>query len=160
MGQPDGSLYAVGAPFYGYKNPISAFGKKRRVRRYNVAGSQCNQLSERICKGNPNCTYTRNGCRRRSGTATTGVVYEGPSLQFGKKRRSAKCKRVTKLVCKRRKSKRRNSKSKPNVVVNESYREPASGYSMSGDDDIGAYAEAAGISFFGRRRRRSRRCRR
>jgi hypothetical protein len=29
MGQPDGSLYAVGGPFTGYKSP--AFGKKRRM---------------------------------------------------------------------------------------------------------------------------------
>jgi hypothetical protein len=34
MGQPDGSLYAVGSPFMGYKTPAgkSAFGKVRRRR--------------------------------------------------------------------------------------------------------------------------------
>jgi hypothetical protein len=86
MIQPDGSYYPVGAPFYGYKTPFaSAFGKKPR-RRYNVKGSACNHLNRRICSANPNCTYTMRGCRRRSGTVKGGLVFEGPSLQFGKKR--------------------------------------------------------------------------
>ena len=86
MIQPDGSYYPVGAPFYGYKSPIpsSAFGKKQR--RYNVKGSACNGLNRRICRGNPNCTYTKRGCRRRAGTVKGGLVYEGPSLQFGRSR--------------------------------------------------------------------------
>jgi len=88
MIQPDGSYYPVGAPFYGYKTPIAtaAFGKKPLRRRYNVKGSGCNHLSRRICSGNPNCTYTRRGCRRRSGTVKGGLVFEGPSLQFGMSR--------------------------------------------------------------------------
>jgi len=49
-------------------------------------GSACKGLNERICKGNPNCTYTKLGCVRRKGTVTGGLVFEGPSLQFGKKR--------------------------------------------------------------------------
>jgi len=86
MGQPDGSLYPVGAPFYAYKTPIAAaaFGKKQH--RYNVKGSGCNHLSRSICSSNPNCTYTRRGCRRRSGTVKGGLVFEGPSLQFGRSR--------------------------------------------------------------------------
>ena len=59
-----------------------SFGKKRH---YDVPGSQCNKLKKPTCRSNPNCTYTVRGCRRRSGTATKGVIYEGPSLQFGKK---------------------------------------------------------------------------
>ncbi len=62
-------------------------------------GSACKGLNERICKGNPNCTYTINGCVRRRGTVKGGLVFEGPSLQFGKKRRR-----------KARKSKRANKK--------------------------------------------------
>ena len=180
MGQPDGSLYAVGAPFYRYKNPIAAFGKKARDRS-SKGSSQCSGLSQRICNGNPKYR----GCRRKAGTATKGVVYEGPSLQFGRRRRP-KCKRVSKLVCKGKRSynilgspcnrlNRRVCNTTPGCkyIKGKKYRgcrryksksmlnkinEPASGYSMSGDDDIGAYAEAAGISFFGRRRRRSRKC--
>jgi hypothetical protein len=49
-------------------------------------GSACKGLNERICKGNPNCTYTINGCVRHRGTVKGGLVFEGPSLQFGKKR--------------------------------------------------------------------------
>jgi len=151
MGQPDGSLFPVGAPFQSYKTPI-AFGKKRRYRksnrsacsrlkkkscsasplchytkgrgcrrksakkapsysmsadddlgayaneagisffgrrRYNVPGSVCNKLKKNVCRSSPSCTYTRRGCRRRSGTKK-GLVYEGPSLAFGKKRRCPK----------------------------------------------------------------------
>ena len=65
--------------------PSLEFGKK--VRRYNVSGSQCNRLKKRVCRSNPNCAYTKRGCRRRSGTVSKGLVFEGPSLQFGKKRR-------------------------------------------------------------------------
>jgi hypothetical protein len=83
MGQPDGTLYAVGSPFQRYTTPNS-FGKKRRIRMYNVSGSKCQGLKKKVCQSNPNCTYTKKGCRRRSGTVTKGLVYEGPSLQsFG-----------------------------------------------------------------------------
>lgn len=73
----------------------SCYGRRRKTRRvrrrrYNVAGSGCNKLKKRICRSNPNCTYTRRGCRRRKGTATKGVVYQGPSLQFGKRRRQVR----------------------------------------------------------------------
>lgn len=77
MGQPDGSAFAVGGPFVGYKLPAS-FG---RGRRYNVAGSPCNRLRARICRSSPNCTYTKKGCRRRKGTVKNSMVYEGPSLR-------------------------------------------------------------------------------
>lgn len=84
MGQPDGSLYPVGAPLQGYTKPINSFGKKK----YNVSGSGCNGLKKRVCRSNPNCTYTKRGCRRRSGTKSKGLVYEGPSLaSFGRRRR-------------------------------------------------------------------------
>jgi hypothetical protein len=59
----------------------------KRGRRYNVAGSPCNIRSKRVCQSNPNCSYTRRGCRRRSGTVSKGLVFEGPSLQFGRYRR-------------------------------------------------------------------------
>jgi hypothetical protein len=62
---------------------------------YSTAGSACKGLNERICKGNPNCTYTKLGCVRRKGTVTGGLVFEGPSLHFGKKRSS---KRATKKL--------------------------------------------------------------
>jgi hypothetical protein len=82
MGQPDGPPVPVGSPFYGYTTP---FGRRRPRRRYNVKGSQCNKLRKRVCKSNPNCTYTKRGCRRRKSTASKGVVYEGPSLAFGRR---------------------------------------------------------------------------
>jgi hypothetical protein len=88
MGQPDGPPVPVGSPFYGYKTP---FGRRRKVRRtrrrYNVKGSKCNKLKARKCRSDPNCTYTKRGCRRRKSTASKGVVYEGPSLEFGRRRR-------------------------------------------------------------------------
>ena len=67
-----------------YQGPsLARFGKKR----YNVPGSVCNKQLKKICRSNPNCTYTKRGCRRRSGTKK-GLVFEGPSLAFGKMRRS------------------------------------------------------------------------
>ena len=61
--------------------------RKSTTRRYNVPGSPCNRLRKRVCHSNPNCSYTKRGCRRRSGTAKGGMVYEGPSLAFGRRRR-------------------------------------------------------------------------
>ena len=84
MGQSDGSLMPVGAPFQRFTTPNS-FGKK--LRRYNVAGSACNSLKKRVCQSSPNCSYTRRGCRRRKGTKSGDMVYEGPSLQFGRRSR-------------------------------------------------------------------------
>ena len=107
MGQPDGGLYPVGAPFERYTKPI-AFGKKKshRRRRYNVSGSPCNKLSKRVCHSNPNCSYTKRGCKRRSGTKTKGLVFEGPSLEFGARRRrrhynvsGSPCNKLRKRVC-------------------------------------------------------------
>ena len=73
-----------------YQGPMmpGAFGKRRR--RYNVAGSACNKLKKRVCQSSPNCSYTRRGCRRRSGTKSGAMVYQGPSLAFGKRRRKVK----------------------------------------------------------------------
>ena len=65
---------------------LPSFGKKRRVRRYNVKGSPCNKLRKRICSGNANCTYTKRGCRRKNGTVKNGLVFYGPNLQFGRRR--------------------------------------------------------------------------
>ena len=101
MGQPDGSLYPVGAPFQRYTTPITSFGKKRR---YNVAGSPCNKLHKRVCQSNPNCSYSKRGCKRRSRTVSKGLVFEGPSLpSFGKKRRyrvaGSPCNKLHKRVC-------------------------------------------------------------
>jgi len=85
-----------------YEGPSLAFGR-RRPRRYNVPGSPCNKLRKRVCRSNPNCVYAkRRGCRRRNGTKTLGLVYEGPSLAFGRRRP-------------RRASKRRASKRRYNV---------------------------------------------
>jgi hypothetical protein len=107
MGQPDKTLMPVGYPFERFTTP-PAFGKRRyrrKGRRYNVTGSNCNRLKKRTCKSNPNCSYTRRGCRRRTGTATKGVVYEGPSLEFGKRRRrrynvaGSPCNGLNKRVC-------------------------------------------------------------
>ena len=96
MRQPDESLYPVGAPFYGYPTPISAFGKKmRRYRKSNR--SACSGLKKKACGKSAMCKYVKSrGCRRSK---------------------------------------------------------KASSHHMSGDDDLGAYAEAAGISFFGKKRR-------
>ena len=65
-----------------YEGPsLAGFGKKKR---YNVPGSPCNRKPKKICKSNPNCSYTTRGCRRRKGTKK-GPIYEGPSLPgFGK----------------------------------------------------------------------------
>ena len=90
MGQPDGTMVAVGSPFYRYDTPSSAFGKKKskkvrkskakpRRRRYNVEDSVCNKLKKRVCTSSPNCIYTKRGCRRRAGVKG-GLVFEGPSL--------------------------------------------------------------------------------
>ena len=53
---------------------------RKSRRRYNVAGSPCNIKKRADCRSNPNCTYTRRGCRRRSGTKTGGLRYSGPML--------------------------------------------------------------------------------
>ena len=100
MGQPDGNLMAVGLPFQRYTTPNS-FGKRRR---YNVAGSACNKLKKRVCQSSPNCSYTRRGCRRRKGTKSGTMVYQGPALQFGKRRRrynvaGSACNKLKKRVC-------------------------------------------------------------
>ena len=59
-------------------------------RRYNVKGSGCNKLKAKKCRSSPNCTYTKRGCRRRAGTISRKghrkLVYEGPSLEFGRRR--------------------------------------------------------------------------
>ena len=61
------------------------FGR-RRVRRYNVSVSPCNRLTKKVCRSNPNCNYTKKGCRRRAGTKK-GLIYEGPSFASTKRRR-------------------------------------------------------------------------
>jgi hypothetical protein len=85
-----------------YEGPSLAFGK--RVRRYRNSVGRCNGLKKRICQSNPNCTYTKKGCRGRSGTVKKGVVYEGPSLAFGKRVRRyrnsvARCNGLRKRIC-------------------------------------------------------------
>jgi hypothetical protein len=67
-----------------YQGPMMAFGK--RLRRYNVSSSSCNRLKKKTCRSNPNCNYTKRGCRRRKRTKS-GAIYQGPSLAFGKRRR-------------------------------------------------------------------------
>jgi len=101
MGQPDGSYMPVGAPFQRFTTPNS-FGKK--LRRYNVSGSPCNKLKKRVCRSSPNCSYTRRGCRRRKGTKSGAMVYEGPALQFGKRKNRylvpyPVCNKLNKRVC-------------------------------------------------------------
>ena len=80
MGQPDGSLFAVGSPMQRYTKPINSFGKKNKKTR----ASACVKLSESRCGSNPNCNYTKNGCRQRKGTLSGNVVYQGPQLAFGR----------------------------------------------------------------------------
>ena len=141
MGQPNGSLYPVGAPFYGYTKPINSFGKK--LKRYNVSGSGCNGLKKRVCHSNPNCTYTKRGCRRRSGTKTKGLVYEGPSLSsFGKKKYNvagSACNGLKKRVC----------RSNPNC----SYTKRGC-RRRSGTKTKGLIYEGPSLASYGRRRRR------
>lgn len=64
-----------------------AFGKiykRAPVKRYNVQGSMCNKKPKKVCQSMPNCSYTKRGCRRRAGTKSGAMVYEGPSLaRFG-----------------------------------------------------------------------------
>jgi len=92
---------------------ISFFGRRKvRRRRYNVPGSPCNRLTKRRCSGNPNCTYTKRGCRRRKGTAKKGVVYEGPSIAFGR-RKSRKSRRKVRRT--RRKIRRTRRKVRRTV---------------------------------------------
>ena len=58
MGQPDGSLYPVGAPFYGYPSPNSAFGKKMlRYRKSNR--SACSRLKKKDCGKSAMCKYVK-----------------------------------------------------------------------------------------------------
>ena len=90
---------------------ITFFGRRRttvRRRRYNVKGSPCNKLRRGVCKSNPNCSYTKRGCRRRRGTSK-GLVYQGPSLSsFGRRkarkvhkaRRSRKVRKLPKKIVK------------------------------------------------------------
>ena len=118
---------------------FSLFGlkrkKTRRPRRYNVPGSPCNKLRKNVCHSNPNCSYTKRGCRRRKGTSG-GSLYEGPSLPSG------------------------DYTAPSDIGVARSWNpswgpSPQSGpeFTASGDDDLGAYGDEAGISFFGRRRK-------
>jgi hypothetical protein len=104
------------------------FGRSRcvRPRRYNVPGSHCNKLKKRTCKRTSGCSYTRRrGCGRRVGPK----VYSPDNSDFS------------------------------SYVSNAPYSMPAPAaepeYSLSGDEDLGSYADEAGITFFGRRRRRS-----
>ena len=95
---PDSMALALRPTIYNPSTNLEEldFGKRRRVRRYNVSGSSCNRKSKKVCRSTPNCTYTKRGCRRRSGTRK-GVVYEGPSLPgFGKRRKSTKRRKSSK----------------------------------------------------------------
>ena len=87
---------AAGISFFGKKMcRYNVAGKKKR---YNVAGSSCNRLKKRVCRSNPNCSYTKRGCRRRSKT----LVYEGPSLAFGARKYNvtgSPCNRLRKRIC-------------------------------------------------------------
>jgi len=68
---------------------------RRRVIRRRVNGHKyrnvltgCGGLKKKVCQSNPNCTYTRRGCRGRKGTVEKGLVYEGPMLpsEFGNRK--------------------------------------------------------------------------
>jgi len=68
--------------------------------------------------------------------------YSNMMMEFGKKRRTRKGPRKVKKLSKRAKALRK-------------YKSAAkkAGYSVSGDEDLGSYGDAAGISFFGKKRR-------
>jgi hypothetical protein len=90
------------------------YTRRRSMRNYNVKDSPCNNLEQMSCKSNPNCSYTRRGCRRRAGTIKKGTVYEGPSLppvaaKFGRHGRKSHRRKSTKRRSTRRKSTKRRS---------------------------------------------------
>ncbi len=137
MRQPDGSMVPTGYPFYrytsangfGYRRKKSRRVKTRRMKsyRYTKTKTGCTSKKKQSCQSDPNCTYTRRGCRRRS----TKMVYEGPSLPaeyrasgYGyrrKTRRRVKTRRMksyrytkTKTGCTSKK--KRSCRSDPNCV--------------------------------------------
>jgi hypothetical protein len=67
---------------------------RRKVTKHSEShsrtGDVCRGKSERDCGGNPNCTYTSTGCRRKHGVKSKGVKYAGPMLQFGKSKKLPK----------------------------------------------------------------------
>ena len=62
---------------------------------------------QRVCNGNANCSWLGgkvNACQRKRGTVKDSLVFYGPNVQFGKKRRRKGCKgRTKKLPAKIRK---------------------------------------------------------
>ena len=97
MAQQDGSKTQVGWPFYGNNKEVS-FGKKRILSK-----SACRGTRKSRCGGsNPNCTWRKKrGCVYRKGASKKGAVYQGPSLQFGKRRKSVrKVKKLPKSIVK------------------------------------------------------------
>ena len=68
----------------------------------------CNSIKDqRVCNGNANCSWIGgkvNACQRKRGTVKDSLVFYGPNVQFGKKRRRKGCKgRTKKLPAKIRK---------------------------------------------------------
>jgi hypothetical protein len=144
IGQPDGSSFGLGSPFYRYTSDV-AFGKRRK--QYMVEDSACNRHRNSICKSMPNCTYTKGrGCRRRKGTVKGGLVYQGPSLAaFGKRRRKyfvedSACNRHRKSVC----------QSMPNCT----YTKGRGCRRRAGTVKGGLVYQGPSLAAFGKRRRR------
>lgn len=79
----------VGRPrkYRSHKSKSRSRKSHRRSRRrshkvkHRYSGGACGVYKKvRDCGGQPNCQWTKRGCRSRRGTVSKGVVYEGPSL--------------------------------------------------------------------------------
>jgi hypothetical protein len=72
------------------KRQLRKVSKRRTVTKRSESNSRtgdvCRKRSMATCGGNPNCTYTKTGCRRRHGVKSGGVKYQGPMMEFGKRR--------------------------------------------------------------------------
>jgi hypothetical protein len=128
MGQPGGAApYAVGAPHYQYPTAISSFGRRRGRPR---GGSRCAPRRPRYRRynvaGSP-CNLKRMDCKLTPGCSY--VKYRG-------------CRRKPQQEPYPWDSMIPSGGGELDLLRNDS------------DENLGAYGEAAGITFFGRRRRR------
>ena len=87
---PMGGVMVPGGKIVGsseYDMDSVDFGK-RKSRRYRKSGERCAGKKKRVCMSNPNCRYTKGrGCRVARGVKKGTRMYEGPSMEFGKKTR-------------------------------------------------------------------------
>ena len=108
---------------------LPLFGKKRITRRKNSTRSYPQVPDIAMNYHYPSIATDLDFGKRRV-RRTTGSVCSG--LRKNVCNQSATCKYVKRQGCRRKSIK--------------------TGYTMSGDEDLGSYADAAGIQFFGRRR--------